>query len=44
MAKDWNDIRANRHSPMTPPPEWPPTEAAYSAYPAAKGSRGRTVI
>src|SRR5262245_39980001 len=24
MATDWNDIRAVRYSPMTPPAEWPP--------------------
>jgi hypothetical protein len=24
MITDWNDIRAVRYSPMTPPPEWPP--------------------
>jgi hypothetical protein len=24
MATDWNDIRALRYSPMTPPAEWPP--------------------
>jgi hypothetical protein len=23
MATNWNDIRAVRYSPLTPPPEWP---------------------
>ena len=23
MAKTWQEIRAVRYSPMTPPPEWP---------------------